>query len=86
MTFFYFLDYGTPSGNKVFIARLESSNPYYGPQPYPTRLFDGQYYRQRIYPFWQDTQNFYEVVFSAGDNTTPFSIVSQTNYYNGNPN
>ena len=88
-TDFYFTGYGSnqPWSNRLLVAYTESPTPYYGPQPYPNRLYTGQYYRQRIYPFWQNLGSFYETVFDAGDNSgTPFSIVSQTNYYNGSPN
>jgi hypothetical protein len=87
-TNFYFTGYGTnqPWSNRLIIDSIVSQTPYYGPQPYPNRLFTGQYYRQRIYPFWQDLGSFYETIFSAGDNSTPLSVASQTNYYNGIPN
>lgn len=87
-TFYYFTGYGPnqPFSNRIYIDSITSTTPYYGPYPYPTRLFTGQYYRQRIYPFWQDTGSFYETVFNAGDISYPLSIVSQTNYYNGSPN
>lgn len=88
-TSYYFTGYGTnqPWSNRLLIAVTESPTPYYGPQPYPLRLFNGQYYRQRIYPFWQDLGSFYETVFDSGDNfESPFRIASQTNYYNGSPN
>jgi hypothetical protein len=87
-TNFYFTGYGTnqPWSNRLIIDSIVSKTPYYGPQPYPNRLFTGQYYRQRIYPFWQDLGSFYETIFSAGDNSTPLSVSSQTNYYNGIPN
>jgi len=87
-TLFYFTGYGTnpPYSSKIFIDAITSTTPYYGPQPYPTRLFTGQYYRQRIYPFWQDTGSFYETIFNAGNNSIPLSVVSQSNYYSGSQN
>lgn len=87
-TLYYFTGYGDnpPHSNKVFISSITSPTPYYGPHPYPDRLFTGQYYRQRIYPFWQDTGSFYETIFNAGDNSIPLSAVSQSNYYSGSRN
>jgi hypothetical protein len=87
-TSYYFNGYGSnPSySNQIFLAQAISRNTYNPPPMWDTRLFSGQYYRQRIYPFWQDLGSYYETVVSAGDVNSTATIVSQTNYYNGSPN
>jgi len=87
-TSYYFNGYGSnpPYSNRLFLAQAISRNTYNPPPMWDTRLFSGQYYRQRIYPFWQDLGSYYETVVSAGDVNSTATIVSQTNYYNGSPN
>ena len=87
-TFYYFNGYGSnpPFSNQLFLAQVISPTTYSPPPAWDTRLFSGQHYRQKIYPFWQDLGSYYETVVNSADDSKPAFIVSQTNYYNGSPN
>jgi hypothetical protein len=87
-TFYYFNGYGSnpPFSNQLFLAQVISPTTYSPPPAWDTRLFSGQYYRQRIYPFWQNLGSYYETVVSAGYVNSTATIDSQTNYFNGSPN